>query len=389
MPDYINKWLQCVTQCDMTFPAFGDRMRLVQANSCFRNRQRSLFTSLILLSICYLVLLYPSYHKQQDIWGYYSMSQDCIARLHNQSKTIISQPCKANSSQSKFSVLYPGKQLHRIPVFVEKGKVPHPGTALYKPPLGFRGCEEQLQGIMEMLPQAGLPKEVALPSCSRCIVVGNAGILRGSRLGAFIDQHDIIIRMNNGPVIGYEIDVGWKTTLRITYPEGAPHSPRDYDPSSLFVMATYKSMDLAWLNAVVRRKPLNLWQKMWFWQSVVESIPLEPKSYRILNLDIVRETALNLLDFPGPHYDGWRWKQVLPTLGMISISTALHLCDEVNLAGFGYDMTRPDLPLHYYETVRMNAMNTQAVHNVNREKLFLASLVKAKVVNDLTGGVSW
>ncbi|XP_078421168.1 lactosylceramide alpha-2,3-sialyltransferase-like isoform X1 [Cetorhinus maximus] len=365
-------------------------MRMAQPTICFRNsRQQSLFTSLMLLSLCYLVLLYPSYHKQQDIWRYYSMSQDCIVRLHNRSEKIVSSPCKANSSQSKFSVLYPGKQLHGIPVFVQKGKIPHLGTALYKPPLGFRGCEKQLQEIMEMLPQAGLPEEVASASCTRCIVVGNGGILRGSRLGAFIDQHNIIIRMNNGPVVGHEIDVGWKTTLRITYPEGAPQSPWDYDPSSLFVLATYKSTDLAWLNAMVRKKPMNLWQKMWFWQSVVESIPIEPKNYRILNLDIVRETALNFLGFSEPHDNHWRWKQVLPTLGVISIITALHLCDEVNLAGFGYDMTRPDLPLHYYETIRMNAMNAQAVHNVNREKLFLASLVKAKVVNDLTGGVSW
>ncbi|XP_067909258.1 ST3 beta-galactoside alpha-2,3-sialyltransferase 7 isoform X2 [Heterodontus francisci] len=317
------------------------------------------------------------------------MTQDYIERLHNQSQRIISSPCKANSSQSKLSVLYPGKLLHTIPVFVQKGMIPPPGTALYKPPLGFRGCEKQLQEIMDLLPQAGLSENMATSSCKKCIVVGNGGILRGSRLGAFIDQHNIVIRMNNGPVAGHTVDVGWKTTLRITYPESAPQSPWDYDPASLFVVATYKSVDLAWLNAMVRKEPLNLWQKMWFWQSVVESIPLEPQNYRVLNLDILRETALNFLALPVPHYNHWRWKQVLPTLGATSIIIALHLCDEVNLAGFGYDMTRPNLPLHYYETVRMDAMNAQAVHNVNREKLFLASLVKGKVVNDLTGGVNW
>ncbi|XP_072335790.1 ST3 beta-galactoside alpha-2,3-sialyltransferase 7 [Scyliorhinus torazame] len=364
-------------------------MRVTQQSIGFRSRRQSLLTSLMLLLFCYLVLLYPSYHQPQDIWRYYSLSPDCIARLHNRSDTIISTPCEANSSRSKFSVLYPGKQLHRIPVFVQNGKIPLLGAALYKPPLGFRGCEKQLQEIMELLPQAGPPQELASIGCTRCAVVGNGAILRGSRLGAFIDQHDIIIRMNNGPVNGHEIDVGWKTTLRITYPESAPQSPGDYDPSSLFVMATYKSTDLAWLNAIVRKKPMHLWQKMWFWQSVVESIPLEAKNYRILNLDIVRETALNLLGFPEPHSHQWMWKQVLPTLGLISITTALQLCDEVNLAGFGYDMSRPDLPLHYYETVRISAMNTQAVHDVNRERLFLASLVKAKVVNDLTGGISW
>uniref|UniRef100_UPI00398F6ADC lactosylceramide alpha-2,3-sialyltransferase-like n=1 Tax=Pristiophorus japonicus TaxID=55135 RepID=UPI00398F6ADC len=355
----------------------------------FSNRQQSLLASLVLLPICYLVLLYPSYHKQQDIWRYYTMSQDCIARLHNQSQRIVSSPCKPNSSQLELSVLYPGKPLGRIPVFVEKGKIPRPGNTFYQPPFGFRGCEEQLRKVMAMLPQTGLPKNLASTSCRRCIVVGNGGILRGSRLGPYIDQHNIVIRMNNGPVADHAADVGWKTTLRITYPEGAPKSPREYDPSSLFVVAPYKSMDLDWLNAMVSKEPMNLWQKMWFWQSVVESVPLEPQNYRILNLDIVRETALTFLGYPEPRHNQWRWKQVVPTLGVTSIIIALHLCDEVNLAGFGYDMSRPDLPLHYYETVRMDMMNIQAVHNVNGEKLFLAALVKGKVVNDLTGGVSW
>ncbi|XP_048464742.1 ST3 beta-galactoside alpha-2,3-sialyltransferase 7 isoform X1 [Rhincodon typus] len=364
-------------------------MRTAQPTVCFRNRQQSLFTSVTLLSLCYLVLLYPSHHRQQDIWRYYSMPEDYVVQLHNRSQQIISSACKANSSQSKFSSLYSGKQPPGIPVFVQKGMIPRPGTTPYSPPLGFRDCEEQLQEVVEMLPQADLPKGVALGTCSRCVVVGNGGILRGSRLGAYIDQHNIVIRMNNGPVVGHENDVGWKTTLRITYPEGAPLSPQEYDPSSLLVMVTYKSTDLAWLKAMVRKEPMNLWQKMWFWQSVVESIPLESQNYRVLNLDIVREAALNLLGFPEPHDNHWRWKQVLPTLGVISIVTALYLCDEVNVAGFGYDMTRPDLPLHYYETVRMNAMNAQAVHNVNREKRFLASLVKANVVNDLTNGIRW
>ncbi|XP_048464743.1 ST3 beta-galactoside alpha-2,3-sialyltransferase 7 isoform X2 [Rhincodon typus] len=337
-------------------------MRTAQPTVCFRNRQQSLFTSVTLLSLCYLVLLYPSHHRQQDIWRYYSMPEDYVVQLHNRSQQIISSACKANSSQSKFSSLYSGKQPPGIPVFVQKGMIPRPGTTPYSPPLGFRDCEEQLQEVVEMLPQADLPKGVALGTCSR---------------------------MNNGPVVGHENDVGWKTTLRITYPEGAPLSPQEYDPSSLLVMVTYKSTDLAWLKAMVRKEPMNLWQKMWFWQSVVESIPLESQNYRVLNLDIVREAALNLLGFPEPHDNHWRWKQVLPTLGVISIVTALYLCDEVNVAGFGYDMTRPDLPLHYYETVRMNAMNAQAVHNVNREKRFLASLVKANVVNDLTNGIRW
>lgn len=38
---------------------------------------------------------------------------------------------------------------------------------------------------------------------------------------------------------------------------------------------------------------------------------------------------------------------------------ALQLCDQVSLAGFGYDMKHPEARLHYYETIRMATMKAQ------------------------------
>lgn len=35
---------------------------------------------------------------------------------------------------------------------------------------------------------------------------------------------------------------------------------------------------------------------------------------------------------------------------------ALHNCDEVAVAGFGYNMSTPHAPLHYYEKIRMSAI---------------------------------
>lgn len=66
---------------------------------------------------------------------------------------------------------------------------------------------------------------------------------------------------------------------------------------------------------------------------------------------------------------------------------ALHGCDEVAVAGFGYDMSTPNAPLHYYETVRMAAIKESWTHNIQREKEFLRKLVKARVITDLTSGI--
>ena len=48
--------------------------------------------------------------------------------------------------------------------------------------------------------------------------------------------------------------------------------------------------------------------------------------------------------------------QNIPTLGSVAVTMALHGCDEVAVAGFGYDMSTPNAPLHYYEAVRMAAI---------------------------------
>jgi hypothetical protein len=48
-----------------------------------------------------------------------------------------------------------------------------------------------------------------------CAVVGGAGFLRHQRLGAEIDAHELVVRINLSPVAGFEPVVGSKTTVRI------------------------------------------------------------------------------------------------------------------------------------------------------------------------------
>lgn len=40
---------------------------------------------------------------------------------------------------------------------------------------------------------------------------------------------------------------------------------------------------------------------------------------------------------------------------------ALHNCDEVAVAGFGYDMSAPHAPLHYYENIKMSAIKEVSI----------------------------
>lgn len=87
--------------------------------------------------------------------------------------------------------------------------------------------------------------------------------------------------------------------------------------------------------------------------------------------------------------DGWVFFlfQNVPTVGVIAVVLATHLCDEVSLAGFGYDLSQPRTPLHYFDSLCMGAMNFQTMHNVTTETRLLLRLAKAGVVKDLSGGI--
>lgn len=80
-------------------------------------------------------------------------------------------------------------------------------------------------------------------------------------------------------------------------------------------------------------------------------------------------------------------RQNVPTLGVSALTLASLLCDEVSLAGFGYNLSQQGAPLHYYDRLPMAAMLGQKMHNVERERELLQELLKHGAISDLTGGL--
>lgn len=77
----------------------------------------------------------------------------------------------------------------------------------------------------------------------------------------------------------------------------------------------------------------------------------------------------------------------MPTIGVSALGLASLLCDEVSLAGFGYNLSQKGAPLHYYDHLPMSTMLWQKSHNVDRETELLQSLVREGAITDLTGGI--
>ncbi|XP_009707973.1 PREDICTED: CMP-N-acetylneuraminate-beta-galactosamide-alpha-2,3-sialyltransferase 4-like [Cariama cristata] len=74
-------------------------------------------------------------------------------------------------------------------------------------------------------------------------------------MGETINTYDVVIRLNNAPVHGYEQDVGSKTTMRLFYPESAHFNPRtENNPDTLLVLVPFKPMDFQWMEAILNEK---------------------------------------------------------------------------------------------------------------------------------------
>ncbi|XP_066091313.1 alpha-N-acetylgalactosaminide alpha-2,6-sialyltransferase 2-like isoform X2 [Saccopteryx bilineata] len=150
--------------------------------------------------------------------------------------------------------------------------------------------------------------------CIRCAVVGNGGILNGSRQGLNIDAHDYVFRLNGAVIKGFEEDVGTKTSFYgftvntmknslISYKKlGFTSVPQGQDLHYIFIpsdIRDYVMLTSAILGVPVRTGP--------------------DKGDRFLKSKLINTTFGNLY---------------MPSTGALMLLTALHTCDQVSAFGF-------------------------------------------------------
>lgn len=290
--------------------------------------------------------------------------------------------CKPGYAAAKMMAIYP-KFIKPAPMFLDRNFKRLSRIGHYLPPFGVKTQEKVIDSILALTKNYGLSSALDSLNCKRCIIVGNGGILANKSLGSQIDDYDVVVRLNEAPVKGFMKDVGSKTTVRITYPEGAIQNPDRYEKDSLFVFSAFKPLDFKWLKQIASKEKLRGTDG--FWKSVALQVPKAPTEMRILNPYFIQEAAFHFIGLP--QNNGLMGKGNIPTLGTVAITMALHNCDEVAVAGFGYDMNTPYAPLHYYESVKMSAIKESWTHNIGKEKEFLRKLVKGKVITDLTNGI--
>ncbi|XP_077388757.1 lactosylceramide alpha-2,3-sialyltransferase isoform X2 [Festucalex cinctus] len=167
---------------------------------------------------------------------------------------VLGRECQPGSTRRALLARFPSSS-HVTQPFLWKNTPLSSNLFKYPPPFGFRGLRGKVPALLQQLPE---PNDAAVftkgpDTCQRCVVIGNGGILKGLELGPFIDRFDTIIRLNSGPLGQYSVDVGNRTSIRMSYPEGTPTDWLDTDPETLFVAVIYKGVDVSWITAMINK----------------------------------------------------------------------------------------------------------------------------------------
>ncbi|XP_048857307.1 CMP-N-acetylneuraminate-beta-galactosamide-alpha-2,3-sialyltransferase 4-like isoform X3 [Brienomyrus brachyistius] len=206
--------------------------------------------------------------------------------------------------------------------------------------------------------------------CRSCVVVGNGYGIKGTSLGDTINHYDVVIRINDAPVRGFEKDVGNKTTMRFFYPESASQNPSvDNEADTLMVVIPFKPMDLIWLRNILFDEKRS---RKGFWKSPPLMWLANRSNLRILDPFFMRNTAAQLLQarFRSKTKDF----SLRPTTGILAIYVALNYCDMVHIAGFGYPpIQNLTAPTHYFGKTVMKSMKNSG-HDVSYEAKALKRL---------------
>ncbi|PWA15308.1 hypothetical protein CCH79_00008587 [Gambusia affinis] len=222
----------------------------------------------------------------------------------------------------------------------------------------FSYYEEMVKKLFEIFPTIPHLGKPPLHKCSTCAVVGNSFNLKGSNYGPLIDSKDIIIRMNAAPTKGYEEDVGTKTTHRVMYPESAV----DLDNSTHLVLVPFKILDIEWL--------IGAFTTGFHGKSYA---PIKPRIHANKDLVIVISPAF----MKHVHQMWLNEKGRYPSTGFMTVVLSLHICDEINVFGYGAD--RFGKWSHYFETLKDKNFKT-GQHPGRQEYKILQKLNFEKVV---------
>ncbi|XP_072324349.1 CMP-N-acetylneuraminate-beta-galactosamide-alpha-2,3-sialyltransferase 1-like [Scyliorhinus torazame] len=211
-----------------------------------------------------------------------------------------------------------------------------------------------MEELFNLFPGDNMLMDQGPNRCRTCAVVGNSGNLKGSKSGPSIDASNLVMRMNRAQTTGYEADVGTKTTHHFMYPESAKNLASNVS----LVLIPFKVLDIKWLISAFTTGQITR-----TYVPVLRKINATKDKVLVYNPHFLKYVHENWNERHGRYC----------STGMLVVAFALHVCDEVNVYGFGADSFGNWH--HYWEkNAGAGAFRRTGVHNADFEANVTKSL---------------
>ncbi|XP_030362340.1 alpha-N-acetylgalactosaminide alpha-2,6-sialyltransferase 2 [Strigops habroptila] len=222
--------------------------------------------------------------------------------------------------------------------------------------------------------------------CVRCAVVGNGGILNGSRQGTAIDAHDLVFRLNGAIIKGFEEDVGTKisfygftvNTMKnslIAYEEyGFTQIPQGKDLRYIFIPSDAR--DYIMLKSAIQDSPVPEGSDKGDEPHKYFGPEASAEKFKLLHPDFLQYLTTRFLR--SELLDTRYGSLYMPSTGALMLLTALHTCDQVSAYGF-ITTNYEQFSDHYYE-VEKKPLVFYANHDMMLEAALWRSLHRAGII---------
>ncbi|XP_054899131.1 alpha-N-acetylgalactosaminide alpha-2,6-sialyltransferase 1-like [Poeciliopsis prolifica] len=258
-------------------------------------------------------------------------------------------------------------------------------------PFGFMQMKhDDVMPVVKLIPKPKEPLLLPKPGgdgCVHCAVVGTGGILNGSKMGAEIDAHDYVFRMNAAVVDGYEEDVGNRTSVYVHTAHSITASPIFYhkfgykaaphDEGIKYVLIPEGLRDFQWLNAVIKGERVSDGEYRNRNARTYYSGQYNETRFYVLHQDFLRYVRNRFLKSDNLNW-GY-WAIVRPTNGAFAIFTALHVCDTVSAYGFMTDDYSKYSNYYFQKYLKTNVV-FYANHDYIMEKNLWKSFHERKIM---------
>ncbi|KAK1331874.1 hypothetical protein QTO34_007550 [Cnephaeus nilssonii] len=168
--------------------------------------------------------------------------------------------------------------------------------------------------------------------------------------------------MNKAPTAGFEADVGSKTTHHFVYPE----SFRELAENVSMVLVPFKTLDLEWVVSATTTGTISH-----TYIPVPSKIKVRKDQILIYHPAFIKYVFDSWLQGHGRY----------PSTGILSVIFSLHVCDEVDLYGFGAD-SRGNWHHYWENNPSAGAFRKTGVHDGDFESnvtTTLASIHKIRI----------